>query len=198
MTPLELGENYDIIAPVYQREMMRSDYGVAALRRAMRCCRRVGSALDVGCGVGGRMIDALQSAGFMPEGIDVSAGMLQLAKQDHPGLRFCCADICQWQSQRRFALVLAWDSLFHLPLEEQEPVLRKLCGLLEDGAVLLYSFGDDEGSHCDYWHGRAFHYSSIGVARNLAVLQDEGMTVLHLEREAPRHVYVIAHKRQKD
>ncbi|MBM7423648.1 class I SAM-dependent methyltransferase [Spongiibacter marinus] len=200
MTPQELGATYDYIAPLYQRDMLHSDYGLSALRRAIRYCPIVGDALDVGCGVGGRMIDALQQAGFTPEGIDVSAGMLSLAQQAHPGLGFCRADICQWQSQRRFALILAWDSLFHLPLNEHEPVLRKLCRLLDDNGVLIYSFGDAEGSHIDQWHGRDFHYSSIGISENLRVLMSEGLTILHCERDQhpQSHVYVIAHKRQKD
>ena len=60
MTPQELGATYDYIAPLYQRDMLHSDYGLSALRRAIRYCPIVGDALDVGCGVGGRMIDALQ------------------------------------------------------------------------------------------------------------------------------------------
>ncbi len=200
MTPQELGETYDHIAAIYQRDMAGSDYGITALQRAIGYCDQVGNALDVGCGVGGRMIDTLLQAGFFPEGIDISGGMLGFAQRAYPGLGFCRADICQWQSQRSFELVLAWDSLFHLPLHEHEPVVRKLCRLLQPGGVLIYSFGDTQGCHVDRWHGRDFHYSSIGLKRNLQLLTDEGLAILHCERDQhpQTHAYVIAHKRQKD
>ena len=80
--------------------------------------------------------------------------------------------------------------------DSQSPVLTKLCAMLAEGGVLLYSFGDDTGTHRDNWRGQTFHYSSIGVPQNLEILRANGMTLRHLERDQfpEAHVVAIAQK----
>ena len=68
--------------------------------------------------------------------------------------------------------------------------------MLADRGVLLYSFGDANGTHRDTWRGQEFHYSSIGVPQNLEVLRANGMRLQHLERDQfpEAHVVAIAQK----
>ena len=122
--------------------------------------------------------------------------MIELARQNHPNAVFTQANIIDWQSEAVFDFILAWDSLFHLPLDQQAPVLSKLCAQLKSGGVLLYSFGDDEGAHRDDWRGQSFHYSSLGVTRNLEILNEAGMQLRHLELDQfpEKHVCAIARK----
>lgn len=197
MQPQALGQKYDKIAHTWQQQHLDSNYGVEALNRALQFCPQTplqGQALDVGCGAGGRLIQRLQQHHFHVSGIDVSETMIALARKNHPEFSFWHQDICHWHPPQHFDFILAWDSLFHLPLAQQQPVLEKLCRHLKPGGVLLYTFGHDTGEHTDQWHEDTFYYSSIGIQNNLKVLLKAGLTPLHLELDQHpyNHVYLIA------
>jgi len=196
MKPRLLGEKYDKIAHWWQQELHESQYGVKQLKRALQFCEEGGNALDVGCGSGGRLIHLMQQHNLAVTGIDVSPEMIKLAIETHPQENFFVDDICSFESEEKFNLVCAWDSIFHLPLAMQEPVLEKLCHLLKPGGVLIYTFGDAVGEHEDTWHGDTFYYSSIGITGNLTCLALHGVTCRHLELDQwpESHVYLIGVK----
>lgn len=196
MDPRQLGRKYDKISERWQDHMQSSDYGLSQLQRAVSYCHKKEKALDVGCGSGGRMISHLQEAGFSVTGIDVSAEMIRLARQQHPQVNFQQADICEWPVDMQYDLVLAWDSIFHLPLDSQAGVVGKLCDMLEEGGILLYTFGDAQGDHLGRWHGEDFYYSSIGISENLRVIMDSGCQCRHLELDQypQKHVVMIVRK----
>jgi 2-polyprenyl-3-methyl-5-hydroxy-6-metoxy-1,4-benzoquinol methylase len=192
----DIGLQYDLIAEWWNRYHKDSNYGVAALERALAFARRGGAALDVGCGSGGRLFGRLQAHGLRVSGIDASKKMIELAKQKHPEAAFTKMNVIDWKSGSLFDFILSWDCLFHLPLGQQAPVLTKLCESLRGGGVLLYSFGDAQGTHHDSWRGQAFRYSSLGVTQNLEILHRAGMKLRHLEIDQcpEKHVYAIAQK----
>jgi SAM-dependent methyltransferase len=194
MSKPDIGTQYDKIASWWHEYHLNSDYGVFALTCALSYGPKGGTALDVGCGLGGRMVHKMEAAGFSVTGVDASAEMIKLATATHPKARFIQADIAEWETEERFDFILSWDCLFHLPLSAQKPVLSKLCRLLNNGGILIHSFGDAIGHHQDEWRGQTFHYSSIGIIENLKTLMDCGLTPLHLERDQfpERHVYSIA------
>ncbi|MEZ5490617.1 MAG: class I SAM-dependent methyltransferase [Gammaproteobacteria bacterium] len=196
MKPSVLGSNYNKIAQWWHEQHRDSRYGIAQVKRALQFCRPGGSALDVGCGSGGRIIRLLQQQQLAVTGIDVSAEMIKLAIENHPDATFFVDDICSFESDEQYDFVVAWDSIFHLPLEQQEPVVNKLCKLLKPAGVLIYTFGDTTGEHQDTWHGQTFHYSSIGITGNLALLALHGVVCKHLELDQwpQNHAYLIGVK----
>ncbi len=194
MDPLELGTKYDRIAHWWQQHHQHSEYGLHALERALQWLPHTGQALDVGCGAGGRLVHRLVQHGLTVTGLDVSHTMVELARQNHPEQHFLHQDICQWESQDAFDLILAWDSLFHLPLSQHEAVLNKLCRHLKPEGILLYTLGNAAGEHTDTWRNDTFYYSSIGINANVQCLIKAGLTLLHLELDQypEKHVYLIA------
>ena len=230
MKPAELGQKYDQIASWWQSYHQDSGYGVKYLCKALqfllnpdRNSKQPNSqvqksatknsnnsltALDVGCGAGGRFIKVLEEQGGSVTGIDVSQTMIELATFEHSlandqGVlhRFIHADICDWQPDQSFDVIYAWDSIFHLPLQAQVPVLNKLCQCLKPGGVILYTFGNDIGEHMDTWevsdeHSDVFYYSSVGINQNIETLMDNGLTVMHMELDQypEKHVILIAQK----
>ncbi|RKQ69592.1 methyltransferase family protein [Litorimonas taeanensis] len=212
-----IGDKYDDIAVWWNARHLDSEYGIAPFEKALSYFRSSealateslatetlatedlpsASALDIGCGSGGRFIRRLETHNFAVTGIDASAKMIDLAQDNHPRSKFIHADICDWEDQDSYDFILAWDSLFHLPLCQQKPVLSKLCTWLNKGGILFYSFGDDIGEHeGERWRGHDFTYSSIGIAENLSILMAAGLCPLHLERDQfpEKHAYIIAMK----
>ena len=196
MKPSELGTKYDKIAQWWHDQHEQSSYGVSQFERAIKYTSGGEKALDVGCGAGGRFIRILQNRGFSVTGLDVSKEMIGLAIVNHPEQNFLYQDICSWETEEKFDFIVAWDSIFHLPLNMQRPVVSKLCQLLEKNGILIYTFGNAEGEHTDQWHNDTFYYSSIGINENLQLLINNGLSILHLELDQypEKHVYVIATK----
>ena len=176
--------------------MKESVYGLPLLERAIRYCPKRGEALDVGCGSGGRMIDLLLSEGFGLKAIDISPRMIELARARHPTVDFQIADVRTWEPGRKYDLVVAWDSIFHLPAIDQAPVLAKLCAALKDGGILLYTIGDAVGDQTDVMFEEMFSYGSIGIEANLRKIAECGCSCRHLEMDQfpAKHVCIIVQR----
>ena len=137
MTPEQVAASYDRVA---EQWLDISAYGFAQIERAVALVKRKGVALDVGCGAG-RCFDLLARHGLATDGIDVSPAMVALARDRHPDARLFQADICRWEVPRTYDLIVAWDSVWHVPLAQQEAVLTKLCRGLAAGGVLIFTTG---------------------------------------------------------
>ena len=194
MDPSKLGKKYDKIAQWWHDQYFNSEYGVQQFSTAIGFTSGSGKALDVGCGAGGRFVRIMEKNGLSVTGIDVSEEMIKLASKNHPQHVFLHQDICHWEAEEAFDFIVAWDSIFHLPLAMQAPVVTKLCNLLSSNGVLMYTFGNDYGEHTDNWHDDTFYYSTIGINKNISLLMKNGLSIMHLELDQypEKHVYVIA------
>jgi SAM-dependent methyltransferase len=196
MKPSEIAARYDQIAHLWQQDTPAT-YGTTALGRAIAFATTKGPALDVGCGSEGRFLRILTESGFSPEGMDVSARMIELARERQPEAVFHHADITTWQPPKRYAFISAWDSTFHLPLADQRPVMEKLCNALLPGGILLFTCGGGPaGEISGSFHGFDFGYSTLGVPGFLSILDACGCECRHLEYDQypQNHVFIIAEK----
>ena len=197
MRPDEIGRSYDKIAPEWQRPQLQSN-GIAQHERALQFCQHRQWALDIGCGSSGRFIELLRQHGFAVEGLDVSEEMIALARRRHPRVVFHRSDICTWQWPRQYDFISAWDSIWHVPLEEQEPVLRKICEGLTRAGVFIFTTGgvDDPGEKRDSCMGPPVYYSVLGIPKTLTLLTRFGCVCRHLEydQHPENHLYIIAQK----
>lgn len=198
MHPDDIAVRYDCIAQWWQTQHRNSLYGIAQLERAIRFTSRKQLALDIGCGSSGRFIKILNEHGFKVEGLDISQEMIDLAQQLHPEITFYRADICCWSPPKPYSLIVAWDSTFHLPLERQEPVMKKLCNALEPDGVFMFTCGGGykQSEVSGTFQGQDFEYSTLGVNTFLKILTEHQCTCLHLEYDQypENHVYIIAQK----
>lgn len=194
-SPAETGRRYDRIAGWWQGAV-GAGYGVPQVERAVGYCARRGLALDAGCGAGGRIVEVLAAAGFGVVGLDVSYGMLRLARWRHPRMLLVQADLATLAAARRFDLVVAWDSSFHLPADAQARAVESLCALLAPAGVLLFTAGGTRGDTTGTMHGESFHYGSLDVAEYAEVLRNAGCRLLDVEHDQPPadHVCVIARR----
>jgi SAM-dependent methyltransferase len=166
--------------------------GHTYLERTIALCATKGKALDVGCGAGGRIINALTDAGFDVLGMDVSQSMLALAKARHPTASFVHADICEWQPPDKYDLIVAWDSTFHVPHGSQRSVVRNLCAALVPGGVLLFTAGGIDGEITGEMNGQTFYYSSLADVEYIKLLELSGCTCVLMDRDQyPEHHIVL-------
>lgn len=199
MLPAEIARSYDQIARQWLEPHLQTN-GIAAFQRALQF---VGTesprfALDVGCGCNPRFLDLLQAQGFRVEGVDISAEMISLARQNRPQATFHLADISTWDLPRQYHFISAWDSTWHLPLAEQAPVLKKLIAGLVPGGVLILTTGglDAPAEKHDSSLGVPVSYSVLGIPALLLLLDESNCICRHLEYDQwpEKHLVVVAQK----
>lgn len=199
MNPIEQAENYDQLAKFWSDANFKSDNGIAQHKRALQFARQSGLAIDIGCGSNSRISRLLQQHGFEVEGLDASAQMLAIAQQSQPGIVFYHADICSWNFTKPYDLISAWDSIWHVPLAEQEAVLRKLCAALSPGGVLIFSSGavDGPGDSVSEFQGAKLYHAALGAPLLLQILNACECICRHLENDdwPGQHLTIIAQKK---
>lgn len=199
MTPEQTGHSYDQIADVWNADGFNRQNGIAAHRCALAFLHgHGGQAIDLGCGCSGRFIDLLTAHGLHVEGLDVSARMIELARARHPQTTFHHADVSTWELPQTYDFITGWDSLWHLPLSAQEPVMRKILRALKPGGVFIFTTGGLEGPEekTDSAMGSTVYYSVLGVHRTLSLIAESGCVCRHLEYDQwpERHLVIIVQK----
>lgn len=198
MKPEDTARAYDQITHLWDREGFDRSNGIEAHKRALRFTRKRGRALDVGCGCTGRFIDLLLKERFTPEGVDCSGAMLELARKRHPDVPFYHQDICEWEIPGSYNFITAWDSIWHVPMAQQKPVLAKLVAALNPGGVLIFSFGgtDEVDERTDTAMGPEVYYASLGINGFLSLMAELGCVVRHFAHDQypELHTYLIAQK----
>jgi SAM-dependent methyltransferase len=198
MTPEQTAATYDKIGEHWDCAEFDGQYGIEQHQRALRLVAKFGHALDIGCGSSGRIVSLLLSRGFEVEGLDISQEMLKRARRHHPQVQFHSADICRWDFPRRYDFISAWDSIWHVPLQRQTDVLRRICHGLAPGGVFIFTTGgiDAPGEITNPSFGEPLYHAAPGIPAVLRALEASGCTCRHLEYDQypENHVYVIAQR----
>jgi SAM-dependent methyltransferase len=101
--------------------------------------------LDAGCGTG-RMSRYLAARGSLVEGVDLSPGMVEMARRDGGDLTFSVGSLADLPyADDRFAGVLLWYSIIHTPPSSLARVLTEVSRVLRPGGHLLVGFQSGEG-----------------------------------------------------
>ena len=198
MLPSDIAKSYDELAERWQDNAFPRHNGIQQHERAIAFLKEKGYALDIGCGSSGRIIELLTSHGFAVEGLDISERMLALAQQRHPNITFHHADIRNWNFPRAYDLISAWDSIWHVPLAEQAPVMTKILHGLTPGGVCIFTMGglDAPSEMVNSDMGPRMYYSTLGIPNTLDLLSASGCICRHLEYDQypESHLYIIAQR----
>jgi len=191
---------YDELAERWLDERFGRTDGVHQHKRALGFLAEgiSGWALNVGCGCNTRFNPPMRERGLEIEGIDISERMVALANAADPTITVHHADVCEWQPQRTYRFISAWDSIWHVRLEQQRSLMLKLMNALEAGGVFIFSAGglDEAQEHVDPAMGPSVYYSTLGIPGLLDVIKDAGCVCRHLELDQypQNHLYIIAQR----
>jgi ubiquinone/menaquinone biosynthesis C-methylase UbiE len=107
---------------------------------------------DVGCGPG-RVTILLSRLGLDAFGIDLSPGMLELARRTYPELRFDQGSMLALElPDASLGGLLAYYSIIHIPWEQRAEVFAEFHRVLVPGGVvmLVFQVGDDQGHRSEF------------------------------------------------
>jgi SAM-dependent methyltransferase len=176
-------EPFDVIGEDYQRIHADNPFQRSAIADLLSRLPSRSSILDLGCGTGIPAAQSLAAAGHHVTGIDVSARMVELAKQQVPEGEFFQADMMQARfDDASFDAVVAYFSLLMLPKSDVAIMLGRICGWLRNDGLLslgMVNF-DADAEPVEFMGIRVLvtGYSPDGLAA--AILQSK-LTLLSLD-----------------
>ena len=158
---------------------------------------------DVGCGPG-RVAAFLAVRSVDAMGVDVSPGMLAVARRAHPGITFEEGRLTALPlADHSVAGVVCWYSIIHTPPDELGPVWAELARVLTPDGHLLVAFqaGVGEAVHRTEAYGTkagltSYRHSPDAVVRGLSEqgLHVQARTVREpeLAHETAKQAFIVA------
>jgi len=140
----ETRDSYDTVAESYADRLRDSIGKSPSLRMTLGLFAELagtgGPVADVGCGTG-HVTAHLHGLGLDAFGIDLSPGMIEVARRDHPGLRFLVGSMTALPlPDASLAGLLAWWSLIHVPDDQVPVALGQFRRVLRPGAPVAIGF----------------------------------------------------------
>jgi SAM-dependent methyltransferase len=130
---------YDTCGPRYNEARLRDPS--PELQRLIDVLRPGARVLDIGCGGGRPVTEALASRADVT-GVDLSPIQIEQARRSVPRARFLVGDIMEQTFEPdSFDAVVSFYALFHLPREEHRPLLERIARWLRPGGHVLLTVG---------------------------------------------------------
>lgn len=99
----------------------------------------VKTSLDLACGTG-ILCEILHKNGVEAAGMDLSSGMIDIARSSCPEIHYDVADMITYRPEKQFDLVTCTgDAVNHIPdLKDVEQIFRNVYGYLEEGGYFVF------------------------------------------------------------
>jgi SAM-dependent methyltransferase len=177
--PQDKSNGYEPIAATFMRAR-NPRIGPATARQWSKSLPPGTAILDLGCGYGVPISQALIDEGFAVYGVDASPSLLDAFRERVPNARSECAAVEESDFFRRtFDAIVAWGLMFLLPAETQTTVIKKVARALNSGGRFLFTSLAKPLTWSDALTGRTS--ISLGRERYEEILRAEG---LRLEGDA--------------
>ena len=163
--------------------------GVTTLQQWIASLDVRGAVLDLGCGGGVPVSEALVSAGFDVYGIDAAPSLVAAFRHRFPTARVACETVEDSPFfDRSFDAAVAIGLLFLLPEQTQRDVVRRVAGVLKPGGRFLFTAPVEAGSWPDSLTGRPS--VSLGIDGYKGLIDDAGLMLVgeYLD-EGENHYY---------
>jgi 2-polyprenyl-3-methyl-5-hydroxy-6-metoxy-1,4-benzoquinol methylase len=170
--------SYNKIAQTWHEFRLKSKPNRAIVDLA-KLIKPKGMILDVGCGSGFPNAHYLAKEGFKVTGIDIAESMIAIARSlNIANALFEVKDILSFSSTKRFDAIIAFDSLFHLEIQDQLKALTNIVIHLEPGGYFLMTHGKRQGETTGVMFGEPFYYSSLDAETFRTYLEKQGLKMM--------------------
>jgi hypothetical protein len=103
--------------------------------------------------------------------------MIELCRERFPDSEWLVADMRKLELPRRFDGVLAWDSLFHLGMDDQRAMFARIACHARRGAPLMFTTGPTEGESVGSYRGEPLYHASLHSIEYERLLMAAGFVV---------------------
>jgi SAM-dependent methyltransferase len=176
---------YERHARAYDRDRSRTLQERPWLERFLERTEPGDAVLDLGCGVGEPIARFLIERGREVVGVDASPTMIGICRARFPGATWLVEDMRRLRLGRRFAGLVAWDSVFHLHRDDQRGIFERLAAHALPGAPLLFTSGPSAGESIGSYRGEPLYHASLDPSEYRQLLAASGFTVRDHVTEDP-------------
>ncbi|SMC94116.1 class I SAM-dependent methyltransferase [Primorskyibacter flagellatus] len=184
-------------AAAYDAERSRALFEARWLARFTACLPVGGRVMDLGCGAGEPIARWFIAEGFRVTGVDFAESMLEIARTRWPQGDWRTGDMRTLDLGETFDGIVAWNSFFHLTVEEQRDVIHRMARHLRVGGSLLFTVGPDQGETSGSVAGKSIYHASLSPAEYATLLQQQGLRLTGFLAEDPEcnsHSVMMARK----
>lgn len=173
--PERIAEHYERHAHAFDHERRKAFTERSWLDRLLLGVAKGATILDLGCGAGEPIARYLHDHGHPITGVDGSEKMIALCRTRFPRERWIVADMRKVALDGMFGGMVAWDSLFHLPADDQLALIERLAPWLSPGGALLFNTGPGRGTAMGCQFGEELYHASADPAEYRAVFARTGL-----------------------
>ncbi len=186
---------YDLIADWYPSDRGRS-VGVREALAAVASLPRDARVLDLGCGNGFPITDALVNAGYRVVWLDSSRGMLERFRVNLPTTSVVGGDArASPFAENVFDAAISWGMMFHLTRGDQTTAFANVSRVLKQGAPFLFTAAEiasDDAGITGMMNGVMFHYYAVASYR--ASIARDGFKLVDVYDGPGVSTYYLARK----
>ncbi|GGZ74709.1 methyltransferase [Ignatzschineria indica] len=141
--------------------------------------------LDLGCGDGYPIAHYLIEEGYSVTGVDITKAFIKAAKKQFKGMpaEWILADMRDITFDKQFSGIIAWDSYFHLPPNDQTALFEKFEHYCTPGAPLLITTGADAGEAIGKFNGHDLYHASLSPDHYRQLFIDHGFGLIQYKIE---------------
>ncbi|WP_170561314.1 class I SAM-dependent DNA methyltransferase [Ruegeria atlantica] len=188
---------YERQATEYDKRRSKALFEARWLARFTASLKPGDHVLDLGCGTGDPIARWFMAEGFDVTGVDFSEAMLAIALERWPEGDWRHADMRDFELDRTFNGIIAWNSFFHLTADEQKACITRMARHLNTGGMLMLTVGPGAGEVSGTVGSELVYHASLSPADYAVCLEENGLQLTGFLAEDPEtqsHTVLMARK----
>lgn len=154
-------ESYDKICNWFEEHRDKSLMEVDYLELMLQLIPNSADILDLGCGTGQPIAEFFIKKGYKITGIDGSTEMINLCKKRFPKEEWIVSNMLTINLNKRFDLILAWHSFFHLTHDAQRSMFKVFKKHIKPSGILAFTSGTEHGEVWSDNGGENLYHASL-------------------------------------
>ncbi|MDZ4700477.1 MAG: class I SAM-dependent methyltransferase [Rhodothermales bacterium] len=193
LPPTDPSNGYDALSAEFIAARDRSTIGVASVRAWARTLPPGAAVLELGCGHGVPISEALVDEGVTLFGLDASPRMIAAFRTRLPGVEAVCSPVEDSDFfGRTFDGVVAWGLFFLLSPAAQETLIHRVAASLHPGGSFLFT---SPGQRCEWQDVLTGQVSvSLGSEAYRRVVEAAGLALAYEANDEGENHYYVARR----
>ncbi len=182
---------YEAIAQDFIIHRNKTPIGVETVRTWAHTLGPQATVLDLGCGNGIPITEALVKEGHTLFGIDASPTLITSYRENFPDLTAACEPVeVSDFFDRTFDGVIAWGLIFLLSESGQSDLIHRVSGILKPGGRFLFTSPEKTCTWSDNMTGTESR--SLGADRYQRILSSAGLSITGNSVDEGNNYYYFA------
>ena len=184
---------YEAAAKDFIAYRNKSDIGADMVRSWAQTLEPDSAVLDLGCGNGIPITQALVNEGFKPCAIDASPTLVDSFREHFPGLNAACEPVeTSDLFGQTFDGIVAWGLMFLFSEHAQYRLIHSISSILNPGGQFLFTSPKQACTWMDVLTGAESR--SLGAEKYQQLLSSAGLTLIRNSIDEGQNYYYIASK----